>query len=386
MPNPKPRGSFNSAEALPVRPAEITADWLSKALGRPIKAVTIVGEIHGTASKILLEIKEEESEPTAGGGGAPPPETPHHQRICLKGGFNPELVAIHPGLNATYRREAEFYYHVAPLVEMRLPRAWYCGSDAVSGQGLVAMADLSAEGCTFGTPLAAWPAARVRAGVEQLAALHAATWGATPARFPWLAGDNSSSALGESPNPLRGMILALLSPAAWAVRFDAPGARPPVPEASGLADRARLEAAFRKLWRTTDPRFACVIHGDAHVGNTYVTAAGEPGFVDWQGLHIGSPFHDVSYFVIGALDVEDRRRNELALFDHYLAALAAKGGPELRRDEVWDEYRKHVLHGIAWALSAPQMQPNDVVFAMVRRHVAAVEDHGSLALLESLPE
>lgn len=362
---PNMNDSVNSSQALPIESAGVTSEWCSTILGRPIRNVTFLDAIHGTASKLLLEVTED----TAGG-------VPKAWRLCVKGGFDPKFIAMFPDLNAFYRREVDFYRHVAPLVDMRLPQTYYCGSDTVSGQGIVAMEDLSDRGCTFGDPTKAWPVERVRAGVEQLAALHAKTWNATAERFPWLSSDGP---LGSS--PIRNMLRAVFAPASWDARF-AEGARPPVPDY--MTDRERMTAAFERLWMRPDTKFSCVVHGDAHIGNTFITAAGEPGFIDWQGLHTCSAFHDVAYFVIGALDIEDRRQHEESIVSHYLATLSSRGGPELQWAEIWDDYRKHVLHGFVWSLSDPQMQPKEYVYAMTKRYVAAIEDHKSLELVESM--
>jgi aminoglycoside phosphotransferase (APT) family kinase protein len=146
-----------------------------------------------------------------------------------------------------------------------------------------------------------------------------------------------------------------------------------------------MEASFKKMWQTTNPKHICAIHGDSHLGNTFITPSGEPGFIDWQGLSIGSAFHDVAYFVSGSLSISDRREHEGDLVNHYLTSLRALGGPQIETTEAWYEYRKHTLQGFAWAIAAPQMQPKDVVFAMAERHATAIADHGSLGLLESLP-
>ncbi|KAL2163213.1 hypothetical protein VTH06DRAFT_5269 [Thermothelomyces fergusii] len=358
------RGALDSPDALPVVVEEVTAAWFTKILGRPVAAAELVDPIHGTASKLLYKLTYADGRDAA--------SLPTH--VCVKGGFNPDLVRLHPSLNAVYRREAEFFYHIAPAVSMRLPPAWYAGSDTVTGQGIVVLDDLRARGYRFGDPLEAWPVERVRAGVEELAKLHAKTWGRTQADFPWLR---------DSPS-LREVILSLMSEAAWPLRFADEAARPPVTEA--MTDRERMVRAFKTLWATTNRDHVCVVHGDSHIGNTFITPAGAPGFLDWQGLHFNSFLHDLTYFVAGALTVEDRRASEVALFDHYLATLHAAGGPRLDRAAVWDEYRKHHFHGFAWALTPPMMQPKDKVDAMTARHVAAIVDHKSLELLESLPE
>ncbi|KAK6827764.1 kinase-like domain-containing protein [Apiospora arundinis] len=374
------RGHLNSSEALPVTADHVTAEWCSKALGCTIKEITVLGTIHGTASKLIIGL--------AFANGFEKSGLP--DRLCVKGGFDPDILAIYPGLNAIYRREVEFYYYVAPLINMRLPKAWYCGSDTVNGQGIVIMDDLQSNGCTFGNPLEPWPVARVRAGVEQLAALHAGTWAPKTTMtaeeeeegeknekrdgkksfFPWLAGGSA----------LPAVILALFEPEPWARRY-AEGQRPPsMPD--DMLDRERMRAALQKLWAVSDARYQCLVHGDAHLGNTYVTAEGDPGFIDWQGLAVGSAFDDVPYFIVGALTVADRREHEVELVEHYLDSLAALGGPRLVRDEVWDEYRRHMMHGFVWALTDPHMQPNEVVFVMVERYTTAMADHGTLGLLE----
>lgn len=357
------KGALDSATPLPVVVEEATAAWFSQILGRPVATAELVEAIHGTASKLRYKLTYEDSSDAA--------TLPTH--VCIKGGFNPAIIKLHPTLNAVYRREAEFFYHIAPTVSMRLPPAWYSGSDTVTGQGIVVFDDLKAKGYSFGNPIEAWPVERVRAGVEELAMLHAKTWGAKEADFPWLKEGLS----------LREVILSLMTEVAWAGRFLDEAAKPPVSD--DLIDRERWIRAFKTLWTTTNQEHLVVAHGDTHIGNTFITPAGEPGFLDWQGLHANSFLHDVTYFVVGALTVEDRRANEVELFEHYLAKLHEAGGPKLEKAALWDDYRKHHVHGFAWALAPPLMQPKDIVDAMTVRHMAAIVDHKSLELLESLP-
>jgi hypothetical protein len=358
------QGVLDSGDALPVIVEEVTAGWFTKALGRRVKEATLVEAIHGTASKLLYKLTYGDAHDAV--------SLPTH--VCVKGGFNPALVKLHPALNAVYRREAEFFYHIAPTVSLRLPPVWYSGSDTVTGQGIVVLDDLKAKGYTFGDPLEAWPVERVRAGVEELAILHAKTWGATPEDFPWLKEGLS----------LREVILSMMVKPEWEKRFFDLEAKPPVPD--HMTDRERMIRAFKTLWATTNESLVCVAHGDSHIGNTFITDAGEPGFLDWQGLHFNSSLHDLTYFVVGALTIEDRRAHEVELFDHYLSTLHKAGGPKLEKEAVWADYRKHHLHGFAWALTPPMMQPKDKVDVMSARHCAAIVDHKSLELLESLAE
>ena len=77
-----------------------------------------------------------------------------------------------------------------------------------------------------------------------------------------------------------------------------------------------------------------LLHGDPHIGNTYVLPDDEVGFLDWQVLRRGSFSLDLGYFLQGAVEIEDRRRCESDLIDEYQSALGlpADERPTRRRD------------------------------------------------------
>ncbi|KAF5715044.1 aminoglycoside phosphotransferase [Fusarium mundagurra] len=352
---------MKSSDSLPLTVEELTASWFTKILGKPVKDAAIVKEIHGTASKILMKLTFDNS--------AENDNTP--TRVCVKGGFSPALVASLPFMFAVYRLEAEFYYYLAPQIAIPLPPLIYAGTDTVKGQGIVILADLEATGYTFGNPLEPWSVNRVKASVQQLAVLHASTWGNT--------GEEHIPSLGETVS-LRDAIIGLLTPEEWNKRF-APGTRPPVPE--HMEDRERITAVFKALW-SSNTKLNCLVHGDAHIGNTFISPLGEPGFLDWQVIHAGSAMHDVAYFIIGSLSIEDRRNHEKELLQAWLDALYRSNGPEFQLEEVWGEYQRQTFHGFAWALAGPMMQSREIVDAMTERHCAAIEDHKSIELLERM--
>ncbi|KAH7001896.1 kinase-like domain-containing protein [Ilyonectria destructans] len=360
-----PRSSFDSDKALPLTPEEISAEWLSEALGVAVTDFKLASVIHGTSSKVFLDLTFADDVQT---------DTP--TRLCVKGGFNPVVRDMFPEMWGTYRREAEFYYYIAPLTNMLLPKTWFCGTDAVNGQGLFIMSDVASE-CSFGNPLQPWTPERVAEGLAQLASLHGKTWNSKEDEYPWLFSKDGE----KLANPMRTVILALLRPEPWAVRF-AEECRPPVAEP--MQDRERMVCAYEALWKHSDEekRFQSIIHGDNHVGNTLITNEGTPGFIDWQCLQYGSPIHDLVYFLTGALTIEDRRQHEIPLVEGYLEALHAEGGPKLTKDDVWDDYRRHTLHGFLWAATPLKMQPDDIVFAITERYSAAIMDHKTLELLE----
>ncbi|RKL37182.1 hypothetical protein BFJ72_g7838 [Fusarium proliferatum] len=227
------RCNFNSERPLPLTPDEVTSEWLSEALGVAVKDFKISSVIHGTSSKVFVDL--------VFGDGV---KTEIPSRVVLKGGFNPVIRETVPQMLQTYRREAEFHYHVAPQTTMLLPRIWFAGTDTVNGQGIFLMSDVSSE-ATFGTPLEPWAPERVGEALKQLASLHAKTWNTKEEEYPWLFGKDGS----RLENPVRNIILALLAPAPWGARFDEK-VRPPV--AKELLDPDRIRQAFQALWKHAD--------------------------------------------------------------------------------------------------------------------------------------
>ncbi|KAI1428014.1 kinase-like domain-containing protein [Xylaria sp. FL1777] len=339
---------------LPAVVNEITPRWLSSILGVKVRTIKHTGGMHGTASKLFITAKNENGE----------------KRFCLKGGFNPAFIEQMPWIVMIYQREVEFFNRIAPgLKGMDLPKAYWAGH--TPKQGIVVMEDLAARGCQFGNPVDTWPVYRVRQGVEQLAALHAKTWGVCPEDYPWLTSDYDQA------------ILTLMQTYSTVVNGSD---RPYMHEY--LRDQERMTAVLKKHYRTRNPKFQCLLHGDAHLGNTYLDK-GAPRFLDWQMIHIGTAFHDVAYFIAGALTIENRRKYEWKLLDHYLSILEKFGVRKNLKTSDQDlriEYRKSFLSGIGWLMCPYEMQPRDCVHAMAVRYAAAIDDHKVLELVESLPE
>jgi aminoglycoside phosphotransferase (APT) family kinase protein len=148
-----------------------------------------------------------------------------------------------------------------------------------------------------------------------------------------------------------------------------------------LQDRRAVVAAFDHMWERHRAEAACLSHGDAHIGNAYLDADRQPTFFDWQGVCIGPPLDDVSYFITGALSIADRREHERALLRHYLAALSTAGAPVPGFDDAWHAYRCYALHGFLWVVTPPLMQPWRNVSAMADRHIAAILELETLSAL-----
>ncbi|KLO79059.1 uncharacterized protein LW93_4382 [Fusarium fujikuroi] len=227
----KVNGVIRSNETLPLMVNELTKHWFTKILDKRVQDVEVIETVHGTASKISIKLTFENSTDNSA------------SNICVKGGFNPDIRESLPFLYAIYRLEAEFYYYLAPRLKIPLPPVLYAGTDTVNGQGIVMMANLKAQGYIFGNPLETWPVERARMSVEQLATLHASTWGDAGKQIPSVSETVS----------IRDAIVGLLAPEEWDKRF-APDARPPVPKF--MNDRKRMTATFKALWES-DSKMKC---------------------------------------------------------------------------------------------------------------------------------
>ena len=127
------------------------------------------------------------------------------------------------------------------------------------------------------------------------------------------------------------------------------------------------------------------MHGDAHPGNVYFRN-GEAGLLDWQAVRRGHPSRELAYTLITSMTTADRQACERELLDDYRRALAAAGGPELDRDELWDRYRQGALYAY---VARPDHRREWVACRTEASHwkacgaaIAALEDLDTVALLE----
>jgi aminoglycoside phosphotransferase (APT) family kinase protein len=142
-----------------------------------------------------------------------------------------------------------------------------------------------------------------------------------------------------------------------------------------------MRAALDALGRFHDVNPKCLVHGDAHVGNTYLEPGDRPGFLDWQ-LKQAPWFQDFTFFLVSALDVIDRRNWERSLVSRYVRQLASLGVSALSFEEAWLGYRREISYGLfIWLVNSSDMQPEHIAAANAARFNMAAVDHDSLSLL-----
>lgn len=163
-------------EQLPALPADLTPEWFSSKLGHEVSSVENTRNIWGTASKLFYTLTY-----------AHESDSPRPQHVCVKGVFDPDMIANQPWTVSLAQREAEFFSKVAPTVDhMIFPKGWWSGTS--EKQGIAVMEDLTHQGCSFPAEVASYSVEQVMNGVEQLAGLHAKYWGQSqedhPCKFP----------------------------------------------------------------------------------------------------------------------------------------------------------------------------------------------------------
>jgi uncharacterized Zn-finger protein len=131
-----------------------------------------------------------------------------------------------------------------------------------------------------------------------------------------------------------------------------------------------------------------LLHGDPHIGNTYVLPDDDVGFLDWQMVRRGNWSLDLGYFLQGALTIDDRRRAERDLLTEYRDALTLPDDETPTADEVWLRYRASVAHGLAiWMATlsgGDAWQGADICLALAQRYSAAFIDLETRAALDAI--
>lgn len=342
---------------LPANVEEITTPWLGEALMGSglgtVKASRILKVLHGTATKIHIEIETE-----AG----------RKKTLWIKTGFEKHSHEV--GQETVYAGEVYYYSKLAGRWDTRSPDCYFAQREGETGNSLIIMDDLLTRQPRFFEPVEPVPVGLVQQAVGTLARIHASSWmDPLLASDPWLA---SGGAWVRS-----NVIGWLYSDANWRIMSEAPRFRV-LP--SVLRDRDLLRETHIRLmghWRESAVSY-CLSHGDAHMGQGYVLPDGSVELLDWQCVMKNSWANDVAYFVGSALSIEDRRAFEKDILKFYLAELAARGIRAPDFDEAFELYRAYAFHGIGWVCCKPEMQSEENCAAIAERSAAAVLDLGAI--------
>lgn len=351
--------------------ADLTVDVLGAALadrvpGVVVDRINIVSAKHAgegvasTADRVVIDL----TYAPGTSGGLP-------TRLILK-----TMLASPHAPQAMYENEVRFYREIRDELDIETPRVFASHFDLATGRFGLLLEDLTARGARFPSALDAVSLTEVQSILANLASLHARFWDSP--RF--------SADLSWVPTPMSGGMFDVFDTIGLELIEDQV-ARHPF-KADLIAPLGRTVAQmWEPLWQvqrqhTVGP--TTLLHGDPHLGNTYLLPGERAGLLDWQLMVRGRWAHDVTYILITALDPEVRRSHQRDLLAEYLDRLASAGvetAPTL--DEAFAQYRAAALWGlvIGWLICPPENYGPDVTIANIARMVAAVEDLETFAAI-----
>jgi len=342
---------------------DITPDWMTAALSRRhpdavVDGVAVVLRDDGTNKRARLALTY-----SAGSGPA----------TVFAKAVDPDhaaLVALTSGL-----------YHEPRLftsgVELPLdhPTVYAALIDEDRSDFLMIMEDVVARGADPRDSTRPMSIDQVANGVRGLARMHSRFWGQRLDTYPtldWL----------EPFVAFEGMQYAPLHIAHE--RLDETVA----PEILALSGTDLFIDIWARYIGTLTRSDQTLLHGDPHIGNTYLLPDDDVGFLDWQMARRGNWSLDLGYFLQGALTIEDRRSGERDLLAEYRGALELPADEMPSADEVWLRYCASVAHGLAiWMATlsgGDAWQGADICLALAQRYGVAFVDLETRAALDAI--
>jgi hypothetical protein len=343
--------------------ADITPEWMSAALaaehpGATVETVAVESRDDGTNRRARLRLTY-----SAGNGPATvfakAADPAHKEMIRMTSGMFHE-----PRL-----------FTCGAQLPLEHPTVYVALIDEADYDFVMIMEDLTARGADPRDATRPMSIEQVATGVRGLARMHGMYWGERVLREPalgWL----------EPFLPWDGMEFAPLPAALERLGDDAPA------EVMSLTIDRLIESIWKPYIRTLSTSPQTLLHGDPHIGNTYLLPSGEVGFLDWQVARRGNWSLDLGYFLQGALTVEDRRRSERDLLEEYRDSLGLTALERPSIDEIWLRYRTSVAHGLTlWLCTASAgelWQRPDIALALAQRYSSAYADLDTPSALAEL--
>lgn len=350
-------------------PAILTAALAERQRGVRVERIDVVAAkrcgdgVASTADRVVLDLTY------APGTGAALP-----RRLILK-----TMLATPHAPAAMYENEVRFYRELRDDLDIETPVAFASSFDPATGRFGLLLEDLGLRGAQFPSAVDPVELGSVRSILADLATLHARFWNSP--RF-----HDDLSWVGT---PMSGGMFEVFDLIGLELIEDQVGRNPfkqdlIAPLGRGLAEMWEL------LWRVQ--RRHCegattLLHGDPHLGNTYLLPDGRGGLLDWQLMMRGSWAHDVTYLIVTSLPTDMRRERQRELLAEYLDRVAEAGVPDVPAlDAAFEQMRLAALWGlvIGWLICPPENYGPEITAANIARTVAAVQDLETFAAIEEM--
>ncbi len=341
---------------------DITPEWMTAALsagraGVVIDAVTVQMRDDGTnrRGRLALTYAEGTGPATAFVKGVDPD---HRELIKMTSGLFHEPRLFAAGIE----------------LPLEHPVVYATAIDEAAEDFVIVMEDLTARGADPRDATRPLTPQQAASAVRGLARMHGKYWGERLSSSPeldWV----------EPFLPWDGMQYAPLPAAQERLSADTPA------EVLALTIDQLVDDIWKPYIRSLIRAPQTLLHGDPHIGNTYLLPDGEVGFLDWQVLRRGNWSLDLGYFLQGALTTADRRVHEDALLVEYRDALGLPAAELPDLDEIRLRYRASVAHGLctwlATASAGELWQRPDIALALAQRYSMA---YGDLQTAQAIAE
>ncbi len=360
---------------VPSSPAKFNLDWLNDVLCRDVPGACVESFDFGRTSSGATDRQA---------------LTLHYNDAGVRAGLPPAVFCKYSnslqqrlwlGNSELMQHEVEFYRAMRSELDIETPKSYHVAYHPRGWQSVVMLEDLGAtKGATFCATTMPMTLDLMKDILGELAKFHGHYWNdpRLDREFTWLRTPLQLFQRFCETFSFRKQVFVGLERADHVV----PDALKGINDQLWLAYGRSCEQSNRNPPRT-------LLHGDPHIGNCYLTAQGKMGINDWQVCMKGNWAWDVTYLLLTALPIEDRRNWERELLSHYRERLAAFGGQPGTFDELWQDYRRHTLHALmgwlvtigAGGVQPKQQQVDKVSLDVIQRAAAAMVDLESIACL-----
>ncbi len=349
------------------RPSDLTASWLTAAIGAgPVADFTVERIGTGQMSE-CYRVRLNYADGAAGSDR--PPNGP--QSLVLKVAAS-DPVSRQTGLAlGLYEREVCFYGDLAPRLGGPIAPCYHAAVDTSTGVFDLLLGD--AGPAVVGDEIAGATVEQARLAVVELGRLQGPLLGdASLAEAPWL---NRESPLNQ----------AMIAPL-YAGFIDRYGDQI-APEHRVVCERL-VDSFDGYLGQESAPgRIQGLVHGDYRLDNMLFGTAGADRaltVVDWQTVSWGPALTDLAYFLGCALPAPNRRENHDALLRAYHEALGP--GAPITLADVAEGVRRQSFFGVMMAIVSSMLvertERGDRMFmTMLQRHCDQVLDTDALDTL-----
>ncbi len=243
---------------------------------------------------------------------------------------SPSIRAQFEGLGI-YQKEVRFYQTLARDGALPVPVCYAAEFDEKNGDFVLLLEDLSAA-----RP-GSWaddPVGDIHEALTHLARIHANFWGDSRLqRYDWIVQPTDLT----NPPPFKLLWASNLTRARQLYRDQL---------------SAYVWSVCDKWLEFWDEIMICMnqdthtlVHTDPHLGQMFFPTTELPRFVlfDWQNPSRSWGAEDVVHPIVAELSVDQRRKHEVALIDHYYDNLCQQGVSDLTRERLWFQCKLSLL-------------------------------------------